>query len=237
MRGRRRALAGASGIGSIDRERTMTRLDAPATQRNREPILAILQRWLTAAAPTTTTDVGEPPPNPPIRVLEIASGTGQHAIHFARALPGLRWQPSDPDPSHLASIEAWREESGLANVAVPIRLDVRDAEWPVDRVDAIFNANMIHIAPWSAAEGLFAGACRVLGESGLLFVYGPFHVGGRPTAESNAAFDADLRRRNPDWGIRDRDDVVALARTRQLVLIEVDEMPANNQLLVFQKQT
>jgi SAM-dependent methyltransferase len=151
----------------------MTRLDAPATQRNREPILAILRRWLASAA--------DPALSPPISVLEIASGTGQHAVHFAQALPGLRWQPSDPDPSHLASIEAWRDASGLANVAAPIRLDVRDADWPVAGVDAIFNANMIHIAPWSAAEGLFAGAGRVLVEQGRLFLYGPFHVGGRPT--------------------------------------------------------
>ncbi len=205
----------------------MTRLDAPATQRNREPILAILRRWFSAAADSALT--------PPISVLEIASGTGQHAVHFAQALPGLRWQPSDPDPSHLASIEAWRSAAPAANVAAPIRLDVRDVAWPIDRVDAVFNANMIHIAPWSAAEGLFAGAGRVLAGGGLLFLYGPFHVGGRPTAESNAAFDADLQRRNPEWGLRDRERVVALAASHALRLIEINEMPANNQLLVFQK--
>lgn len=216
----------------------MTRLDAPATQRNREPILAILRRWLAAAAaPSAAPSSGDSAPSARISVLEIASGTGQHAVHFASALPHLRWQPSDPDPSHLASIEAWRTEAGAENVAAPIRIDVRESDWPIERVDAIFNANMIHIAPWPAAEGLFAGAAHVLGERGLLFLYGPFHVGGRPTAESNAAFDADLRRRNPEWGIRDRERVVALAASHALALVEINEMPANNQLLVFQKQT
>lgn len=202
----------------------MTRLDAPATARNRVPILAILERWLGASVRPD-----------PMRVLELASGTGQHAVFFAQALPHLRWQPSDPDPAHLASIEAWRAESGLVNVATPIALDVREADWGVPPADVIFNANMIHIAPWAAAEGLFAGAGRVLAPEGLLFLYGPFRIGDRHTAPSNEAFDADLRRRNPEWGVRDRERVAALAEAAGLRIVEANDMPANNQLLVFRR--
>jgi len=205
----------------------MTRLDAPATQRNRAPILAILARWLpepTDASASRSIDV-----------LEIASGTGQHAVFFAGALPHLNWQPSDPDPAHLESIEAWRVEARLENVSPPIRLDVRDPEWLVGSVGALFNANLIHIAPWTAAEGLFAGAGRVLAAEGLLFLYGPFRVGGRHTAPSNEAFDADLRRRNVEWGVRDLERVAQLAEGEGLRLVETNEMPANNKLLVFRR--
>lgn len=224
----------------------MTRLDAPATGRNRGPILAILERWLgcaagsvsagspSAGASSTGAGPSDSASTPPLDVLEIASGTGQHAVFFAEALPHLRWQPSDPDSDHLLSIEAWRVETGLGNVAAPIRLDVRAGDWGlVGSVDAIFNANMIHIAPWPVAEGLFAGAARVLKPQGLLFLYGPFRVGSRHTAPSNEAFDADLRRRNPEWGIRDLEQVVAEASASGLRLVETDEMPANNKLLVF----
>ena len=208
----------------------MPRLDAPATARNRAPILEILERWLGAST-------FSPPADAPaqIRVLEVASGTGQHAVFFAQALPRLRWQPSDPDPAHLESIEAWRAESGLANVAAPIALDVRAADWGVGPFDVLFNANMIHIAPWSAAEGLFAGAGRVLVPAGLLFLYGPFRVADRPTAPSNEAFDADLRRRNPEWGVRELERVVALAAASGLTLVETNAMPANNLLVVFRR--
>lgn len=205
----------------------MTRLDAPATGRNRGPILEILTRWLGAKG-----EISKPGS---LRVLEIASGTGQHAIAFARALPHLSWQPSDLDPDSLASIEAWRAEAGLPNVTAPIRLDVRERDWPEGPVDVIFNANMIHIAPWSVAEGLFAGAGRILVEGGLIFLYGPFRVGGRHTAPSNESFDADLCRRNPEWGVRDLERVVEQAANAGLTLVEVDEMPANNKLLVFQR--
>ena len=208
----------------------MTRLDAPATARNRVPILAILERWIGAS-----THAASLPAPAPLRVLEIASGTGQHAVFFAEALPHLRWQPSDPDPAHLDSIEAWRVEAGLSNVAAPIALDVRAADWGVGPVDVVFNANMIHIAPWTAAEGLFAGAGRVLVPEGLLFLYGPFRVADRPTAPSNEAFDAELRRRNPEWGVRDRERVVALAAEAGLRLVEANDLPANNQLLVFRR--
>ena len=219
----------------------MPRLDAPATARNSAPILAILERWLGASVrPTRRTDPTPPSSGAPLRVLEVASGTGQHAVCFARALPHLQWQPSDPDPDHLDSIEAWRLESGLANVAVPIALDVRMPDWGLGRGDArwdvVFNANMIHIAPWSAAEGLFAGAGRLLTQAGLLFLYGPFRVGGRHTAPSNEAFDADLRRRNPEWGVRDLERVEALAVGNGIRLVEANDMPANNKLLVFGRE-
>ena len=207
----------------------MTRLDAPATQRNRGPILAVLERWL--AVP------GEAPRSTSIDVLEVASGTGQHAVFFAQALPQLRWQPSDLDPDHLESIEAWRAETRLENIVPPIRLDVRDRDWSVGPVGALFNANMIHIAPWSVAEGLFAGAGRVLVAQGLLFLYGPFRVGDRHTAPSNVSFDADLQRRNPEWGVRDLERVVLLAESAGLRLVETNDMPANNKLLVFRRQS
>ncbi|MEZ4333018.1 MAG: DUF938 domain-containing protein [Myxococcota bacterium] len=200
----------------------MTRLDAPATGRNRGPILEILTRWLDASGPCD--------------VLEIASGTGQHAVFFAAALPQLRWQPSDRDPDALASIEAWRAEAGLSNVLAPIRLDVRDEDWGVAAVDAIFNANMIHIAPWSVAEGLFRGAGRRLRPGGLLFLYGPFRIGGRHTAPSNEAFDAGLRRRDSEWGVRDLERVVELARAAGLQPLETHDMPANNALVVFRRE-
>lgn len=200
----------------------MTRRDAPATGRNRGPILEVLARWLGAAGPCD--------------VLEIASGTGQHAVFFAEALPQLRWQPSDRDPDALASIEAWRAEAGLPNVLAPIRIDVRDEDWGVAAADAIFNANMIHIAPWPVAEGLFRGAGRWLRPGGLLFLYGPFRIGGRHTAPSNEAFDADLRRRDPSWGVRELERVFELARAAGLRPLETNHMPANNELVVFRRE-
>ena len=213
----------------------MTRLDAPATRRNRGPILEVLARWLgppagerdSTSAPGRSTEA--------LRVLEIASGTGQHAVFFAESLPQLCWQPSDVDPEHLESIEAWRSEAQLANVAAPIRLDVRAVDWDVEPVAAIFNANMIHIAPWPVAEGLFAGAGRVLEAAGLLFLYGPFRIGDRHTAGSNEAFDADLRRRNPEWGVRDLERVVETAVAAGLQLVETNDLPANNKLVVFRR--
>lgn len=195
----------------------MSRRDAPATHRNSAPILAILRRWLTG----------------PARVLEIASGTGQHAVYFAAQLPDLSWQPSERDPDALASIESWIAAEAAANVAAPIELDACAAVWPGPCVDAVFNANMIHISPWPVAEGLFAGAGRILDDAGLLFLYGPFKVAGRHTAPSNAAFDADLRRRDSSWGVRDLEAVEQLARGVGLELVETNDLPANNKLLVF----
>lgn len=201
----------------------MSRRDAPATHRNREPIARILRRWISG----------------PARVIEIASGTGQHAVYFAAELPELSWQPTDAEPSALPSIEAWIEEAGATNVAPPILLDASDSSWPlepVDRVDAIFNANMIHISPWATAEGLFAGAGRILAPDGLLILYGPFKQAGVHTAPSNAAFDEDLRRRDPRFGVRDLEEVAALGEKAGLSLVERNTMPANNMLLVFQRR-
>lgn len=201
----------------------MSRRDAPATHRNRGPILDVLSRWLTE----------------PARVLEIASGTGQHAIHFTGALSHVSWQPSDADPDALASIENWVAEEGSPNVAPPVELDASAATWlaeiEAERFDAIFNANMIHISPWYVAEGLFAGAGRVVRDGGYLFLYGPFLVSDQDTAPSNIAFDEDLRRRNPEWGIRDLEAVEELADREGFSLVEKNDLPASNKLIVFRK--
>ncbi|HEB91828.1 MAG TPA: DUF938 domain-containing protein [Deltaproteobacteria bacterium] len=198
----------------------MSKRDAPAARRNRKPILAVLERWLVE----------------PARVLEIACGTGQHAVHFAEHLPHVTWQPTDREASSLESTRLWALEAGLPNLEAPKELDVLETRWPVEEADAIFNANMIHIAPWSVAEGLFRGAGRVLGSSGLLFLYGPFRVGGRHTSASNEAFDLDLRRRDERWGVRDLERVVEEAGRQGLGLVEENGMPANNKLLVFRRE-
>lgn len=199
------------------------RAHAPATARNREPILAVLTELLPAA-------------EGPQRVLEIASGTGEHAAFFAARLPHLAWQPSDADAAALASIAAWRESTGpLDNLAAPIRLDVM-AAWPEGlAVDVVFSANMIHIAPWEACLGLFRGASEVLAPGGALVLYGPFAEGGRHTAPSNEAFDASLRARDSRWGVRDLDDVRRVAEAAGFRLEARHEMPANNLTLVFRR--
>jgi SAM-dependent methyltransferase len=166
-------------------------------------------------------------------VLEVASGTGQHAVHFAKHLPALEFQPSDVDAQNLESIRAWVREARLPNLREPIRLDVCASNWNVDRVAAIFNANMIHIAPWECSVGLLDGAARHLDKNGVLVLYGPFRIGGAHTAPSNAEFDADLRRRDERWGVRDLDQVVALGNERGFSMQERREMPANNQCVVF----
>jgi cyclopropane fatty-acyl-phospholipid synthase-like methyltransferase len=183
---------------------------AQATARNRDPILGVLARVVPAGA----------------RVLEIASGTGEHAVYFASRLPGVSWQPSDPSAESRASVEAWRSEA--QNVAAPIELDVTKRPWPVDAFDVIVCINMIHIAPWTACEALLSEAPLHLAPRGLLFLYGPYMRGGKHTAESNEAFDRSLRARNPSWGVRDLDDVVAFANKRGFTLDEVVQMPANN---------
>jgi len=197
------------------------RARAPATLRNREPILAVLRVLLPAAADGA-----------PLRVLEIASGTGEHAVFFAAALPHVTWQPSDLDPAALASADAWRRDAGLPNLAAPIRLDVC-APWPdVARTqDVIFCANMIHIAPWEACLGLWRGAAA--SEVTTVVLYGPFAIGGRHTAPSNEAFDASLRARDARWGVRDLEDVVRAAEAEGFALVARHEMPANNQTLGF----
>lgn len=196
------------------------RQHAPSAERNRAPILAVLERVL----PATGT------------VLEIASGTGQHAIHFAAALPHLVWQPSDLDDEARASIAAWTAHSSLANVRPPLALDVRDASWGIEAAAAIVCINMIHISPWASAQALIGGAGRLLGPGGVLFLYGPYRRSGAHTAPTNAAFDEQLRRRNPAWGVRDMEAVVALADAAGFDADEPVEMPANNFSLVFRKR-
>lgn len=196
------------------------RLMAPSSERNKGPILEVLRRVL--------------PPRG--LVLEVASGTGQHVAHFAAALPALEWQPSDLDERHLASIAAWIRHAGLANIRTPVRLDVESERWPLDRADAVLCVNMIHIAPWSAAEALVHGAARVLAPRGVLFLYGPYRRFGRHTAPSNEAFDADLRARNPAWGLRDMETVIELAAANGLSLVDVVDMPANNFSVVFENR-
>jgi Protein of unknown function (DUF938) len=197
---------------------------SPSAARNRGPILDVLTRVL----PKKGT------------ALEIGSGTGEHTVYFAKALPGLIWLPSDPDAGSRLSIEAWISTEGLANVRAPVALDVRRGIWGVEGdapLDAMISLNMVHIAPWEAALGLLAGAGRLLGPYGVLFFYGPFMLGGTHTAASNAAFDADLKRRDPRWGLRDVDDLVREGALRGLELREVVKMPANNLSLVFVKAT
>jgi SAM-dependent methyltransferase len=195
------------------------RRQAPAAARNRDPILEVLRRHLPAEG----------------LVLEIASGSGEHAVHFAEALPGLAFQPSDPDPVARASIDGWADASGLKNLRPALALDVTSRPWPIERADAVMCLNMIHIAPWEAAVGLIAGAARLLPPEGRLYLYGPYRRDGRPTAPSNEAFDRDLRRRNPAWGVRDLEAVTALAETQGFTAPEITEMPANNLSLVFRR--
>ena len=192
-----------------------------AAARNREPILAVLKRILPARG----------------IVLEIASGTGEHAVHFAAGLPHLTWQPSDHATDALDSIAAHRASARLPNLLAPVELDAAARAWPVARADAVVAINMIHIAPWSAAEGLIAGAGRALPTGGVLYLYGPFKQDGRHTSPSNADFDAGLRARDSDWGVRDVAEVSALAHAQGLELVERISMPANNLSLVFRSRT
>lgn len=194
------------------------RQHSPSVARNREPILAVLQRVLSADA----------------RVLELASGTGEHAVFFAGALPGVTWQTSDPDLAAHASIAAWIEAEGGANVLAPRAIDVSAAEWGVEGpFDALVAINMIHISPWEATLGLMAGAGRLLRPGGVLFTYGAYKRGGAHTAPSNESFDQWLKERDPRFGVRDLEAVEAAAKVEGLVLNEVIEMPANNLALVF----
>jgi SAM-dependent methyltransferase len=202
------------------------RLDAPAFHRNHQAIRAVLQKFLAGKS-------GD--------VVEAGSGTGQHVADFARHLPGITWWPSDLNEQHLKSIAAWRAHAGLPNIRPPLRIDLTDPAWcprmhdgsgPAELL-AVFCANVIHIAPWRVAEGLFAGARRYLRADGRLFLYGPFRRGGQHTAPSNAAFDSSLRDRNAEWGVRDIEALEKLASTVGLAPIEIAEMPANNLIVVF----
>ena len=187
------------------------RIFRPHVARNRDPMLDVLRRVLPARG----------------TVLEVAAGSGEHAAYFAKALPELTWQPTDPDAEALASIAAHRAATGAPNLLGPLQLDVTSETWPVEHADAVICANMIHIAPWAACAGLIAGAARVLPSGGILYLYGPYKIGGRHTAPSNQAFDEDLRRRNPEWGIRDLGDVTALAQRNGFGPPETVQMPAN----------
>lgn len=193
----------------------VARLDYPATQRNRDPILSVLREVLPERG----------------RVLEIASGSGQHVAYFGASLPELEWQPSDRDDELFASIRSWCD--GLANITEPVCIDVTSPNWPVESADVIYCANMIHIAPWSACLGLLDGAAKTLTTMGLLCLYGPFMREGRHTSKSNSRFDVSLRSRNPSWGVRDLDVVEEEAKSRKLKLIRVEQMPANNLFVVF----
>ncbi|MBI3198877.1 MAG: DUF938 domain-containing protein [Rhodospirillales bacterium] len=192
---------------------------APAAARNRQPILDVLRPRLPTAG----------------FVLEVASGSGEHIVHFAEALPGLVFQPSDPDPDARASIDDWVQTEGLGNVRAAMALDTVNDVWPIERADAVLCCNMIHIAPWEAAAGLIVGAGRVLPRGGIFYLYGPYRRAGRHTAASNEAFDLDLRRRNPAWGVRDLEAVAALAAAQGFGLPEIVDMPANNLSLIFER--
>jgi hypothetical protein len=204
------------------------RLDAAAFHRNHQAISAVLQRHLAGKS-------GD--------AVEAGSGTGQHVVEFARLNPGITWWPSDLNVQHLKSIEAWRTHAGLTNIRPPLQIDLSDPAWCHEMHDgscpgkllAVFCANVIHIAPWRVAEGLFAGAGRYLQADGRLFLYGPFKRGGQHTAASNAAFDRSLRESDAEWGVRDIDDLKRLGEGVGLILTEIVEMPANNLILVFSR--
>lgn len=190
---------------------------APATERNRGPILEVLRElWPTSG-----------------HILEVASGSGEHAVAFARALPHLVWQPTDVDAAALASIDAWRHDAALSNLLPAARLDVCDAAWPGGEITGVFCANMIHIAPWACTPALLSGAAQRLPVGGLLVLYGPFAQDGAHTAPSNAAFDRDLRSRDASWGVRDLADVLRVAEAAGFREAQRVAMPANNLILVL----
>jgi Protein of unknown function (DUF938) len=205
------------------------RLDAAAFHRNHQPIWAVLKKYLAGKS-------GD--------MLEAGSGTGQHVVYFAEHSPDIVWWPSDLNEAHLKSIEAWRVHSKLPNVRAPLTFDLTDPAWCAEMRDgrgpknlrAVFCANVIHIAPWSVAEGLFAGSGRYLASGGLLLLYGPFKRERKHTALSNAVFDTSLRGSNPEWGIRDIAELETLAATNGLTLRHIEEMPANNLILVFARK-
>jgi SAM-dependent methyltransferase len=193
--------------------------EAPAAARNREPIADVLAEELPASG----------------TVLELASGTGEHVIHFAKRFPGLQWQPSDPDAEALASIAAWSAEAGLANVAAPLELDASATDWPVDHADAMLCINMVHISPVAATEGLIRAAGRILPKGAPLILYGPYLEEDVETVESNIAFDGWLKQRNPEWGLRSAEWLDELAMAQGLARARRIAMPANNIMLVYRK--
>jgi len=202
------------GPGATDQRRS-----APAALRNREPIAEVLSEWL---PPSGT-------------VLEVASGTGEHAVCFAERFPGLQWQPSDAHSGALASIAAWAEASGLTNLREPVMIDASADDWPVEHADAVLNINMAHISPWSASLGLITGASNLLPEGGPLILYGPWLKDDIETVPSNLAFDADLKARDPEWGLRRVEDFVTAASAKGLHFTDWRRMPANNLMLLFRR--
>lgn len=193
---------------------------APATLRNRDAIAAVLADWL----PVTGS------------ILEVASGSGEHVVHFAAAFPHLDWQPSDPDPAGLTSIAAYRADAGLANIAAPLALDASAHAWPIGQADAILCINMVHISEWAATVGLFDGSAKLVQKGAPLILYGPYFRKDHPSAPSNLAFDESLRARNTEWGIRWLEDVTELAEAKGFALAEVREMPANNLILLYRRK-
>lgn len=191
----------------------------PAAERNKQPILDVLLRVLPASGV----------------VLEVASATGQHIEHFARAMPNLTWQPSDYDAEHVATLQERVRRSGLENLLPPLRLDVTEATWPIEEVAAIYNANMIHISPWEVTVGLFTGAARLLRSGAVLVSYGPYSIDGQHVSDSNRTFDESLKSRNPSWGVRDVGEVSAVATSHGFTLEERVLMPANNFTLIWRK--
>jgi cyclopropane fatty-acyl-phospholipid synthase-like methyltransferase len=195
------------------------RRSAPAALRNREPIAEVLAEWL----PSTGL------------VLEIASGTGEHAVYFAERFADLDWQPSDVDTGALTSVAAWREASGLRNVRAPVALDSADLVWPIDRADAVLSINMVHISPWQSALGLLGGAARILATGAPLILYGPWLADDIETADSNLAFDSNLKQRDPRWGLRRVEDLAAAGEERGLHLEKTRAMPAHNLMLLLRR--
>lgn len=195
------------------------RRSAPAALRNREPIAQVLAEWLPATGV----------------VLEIASGTGEHVAYFAERFPKLDWQPSDLDRDALSSVAAWRKKADLGNLRAPVLVDAAAPDWPIDRADAILSINMVHISPWSSALGLLDGAAWLLAAGAPLILYGPWLKADVPTAASNRAFDADLKRRDPQWGLRSIEQFAAAAERRGLALTETRVMPANNMMLLLRR--
>ncbi|WP_379549532.1 DUF938 domain-containing protein [Erythrobacter sp. W53] len=192
---------------------------APATARNSEAVADVLERELPAQG----------------RLLEVASGSGEHAVFFARRFPQLEWQPSDLDPEALASVDAYAAEAGLANILPAIRLDASEAEWSIESADAILCVNMVHISPWEATQGLFSGAGNVLATGAPLILYGPYVEDGVETAPSNIAFDQSLKSRDPRWGLRALEDIDALAARSGFARSARYTMPANNLTLVYRQ--
>jgi len=195
------------------------RRSAPAALRNREPIAKVLAEWLPKSG----------------LVLEIASGTGEHVAFFAERFPDLEWQPTDIHPDALNSTQAWREAAGLPNLRTALALDASASDWPVEAADAVLSINMVHISPWASALGLLAGAKRVLPTQGPLILYGPWLGDRLPAVQSNLDFDSDLKRRNPEWGLRKVEDFAEAGEEHGFSLVETRAMPANNLMLLLRR--